>query len=69
MLLSYGFMSFDLVFPWWRCAIESITKRKANTDDMREEQREERRRKKKKKTGIKIDFSIMLAVSRGRHMF
>lgn len=34
---------------------------------------EERRRRRvegeKKKTGIEIDFSIMLAVSRGRHMF
>lgn len=62
-------MSFDSVLPWWKCAIESITKRNANTDDMRGEQKGEEERRKKKKTGIKIDFSIMLAVSRGRHMF
>lgn len=45
----------------------------ANTDGMRGEHRGEgggeRGRRRKKKTGIKIDFSIMLAVSRGRHMF
>lgn len=59
-------MSFDSVFPWWKCVIESITKRNANTDGTRGEQRGG---EKEKKTGIKIDFSIMLAVSRGRHMF
>lgn len=44
----------------------------ANTDGMRGEHRGEgggERGRKKNKTGIKIDFSIMLAVSRGRHMF
>lgn len=42
----------------------------ANTDGMRGEHRGEGGGERgKKKTGIKIDFSIMLAVSRGRHMF
>lgn len=62
-------MSFDSVFPGWKCVIESITKRKANADSVRVEQRGGGGGGGGKKTGIKIDFSIMLAVSRGRHMF
>lgn len=43
---------------------------RVNAKTAREESKEkEGKRGKKKKTGIKIDFSIMLAVSRGRHMF
>lgn len=42
--------------------------RERQTQTVRGESREEEEGGKKK-TGIKIDFSIMLAVSRGRHMF
>lgn len=47
-----------MIFGWWRYVIESIWWEEEEEEDGR-----------KKKTGIKIDFSIMLAVSRGRHMF
>ena len=41
----------------------------ANTDGVNGEESKGERGEVEKKTGIKIDFSIMLAVSRGRHMF
>lgn len=49
-----------------KCVIESITKK---CKHRLEERSGDVRRGEVKKTGIKIDFSIMLAVSRGRHMF